>query len=91
MLARLDRYTIPLSQNAYVRFVPYGCDAAERVRTTRLVELRRLANDYWQIAESPSLVVLGIWVDGLGRIDGVAAETFVRTIARRADEAMARC
>ncbi|GLK82770.1 hypothetical protein [Ancylobacter defluvii] len=91
MLARIDRNTIPLSCNAYVRFVPYGSDTSARVMTTRLVELRRLANDYWYIADSPSLVALGIWVDGLGRIDGVAAETFIRTIARRVDEAMDRC
>ena len=86
MLARIDRTTIPLSRNAYVRFVPCGCDSSARVRTTRLVELRRLVNDYWQIAESPVLLALGIWVDGIGRIDGLAAETFVRAIARRVDE-----
>ena len=88
MLARFDRYTIPLSQNAYVRFTLIGCDAAERVRTTRMVELRRLVADYWYVDQAPALVPLGIWVDGIGRIDGLAAETFGRTIARRVRDAV---
>ncbi|MBS7543042.1 hypothetical protein [Ancylobacter oerskovii] len=88
MLARIDRYTVPLSRHAYVRFVPHGRDGAGRVMTSRLVELRHLINDYWHVSGSSALVALGIWVDGIGRIDGVAAETFVRTIARRVEEAV---
>lgn len=83
MLDSTDRTNIPLSRHAYVRFVSFGAPNQTRAFTTRLTTLDQLPTEYNYIAESRSFVILGIWVDGIGRLNGYSAETFVRTVARR--------
>lgn len=83
MLDSTDRTNIPLSRHAYVRFVSCGVPNQARAFTTKLTTLNHLPTEYNYIAESRSFVILGIWVDGIGRLNGYSAETFVRTVARR--------
>ncbi|MBS7544733.1 hypothetical protein [Ancylobacter oerskovii] len=87
MLDSTDRMNIPLERQGYVRFVPYGAPTQRPAFTTRLSALKHLPAEYDYIAESKNYAVLGIWVDGIGRVNGNSAETFVRTIARRVSAA----
>lgn len=85
-----DRTNIPLSRHAFVRFVPYGVAYPTRTLTTRLAALQYLPAEYNRLADSKAYAVLGIWVDGIGRLNGHSAETFVRAIARRVAAAEGR-